>query len=199
MFRKFLSVTLAATLSLSAFCGCEEENQSSVIKPSYGLLKHVEKEEIYLMYDGNYVSDEEMDAVADYFEALQKCDTELFRKTQPKPYIAYLEQKEGKDISTHINEQNKATASALGEGFDYTEIEVTDCGDVTRDNGINDIKELLDGIYSEMGEKKTFSETVKEAKFIIANISASGSDGGTYNLTDNIIYIFNCEDGIYIL
>ncbi|MBQ7046158.1 MAG: hypothetical protein IJN85_00265 [Oscillospiraceae bacterium] len=198
MFKKILSVAAAALISLTAFCGCGEE-ETSKIEQVYGLaLKHVDKKDLYLIYDGNYVSDEEMDVVYNYFTSFQNCDTELFRSTQLDMYLEYLEESQSTDIDAYLEGQNKSVSSALGEGFDYVEIEVTECGDRTGDNGINDIEELLDGIYESSGRETSFTKSVNEAKYIYCDITATGADGGTYNLTDQLLYIFNCEDGIYI-
>ena len=197
MLRKVLSITMAAILSLSAFCGCGEEESST--ENFYGqIMKEVDGKEIYLIYDGRYLADEEMDAVVDYYCSIQDCDTERFCSTQPEVYISYLEEKQSADMSSFVSGEHDSIASALGEGFDFTQIEVTDYGTAKEDNGINDIKELLDGIYTELGKEPVFSETVKDTKYINFDISATGADGDTYNLTDEMLYIFNCEDGIYI-
>lgn len=199
MFRKIFAMALCALISVSALSGCGDDDTSS-IEMTYGMtMKHVDKKDLYMIYDGNYISDEEMDAVYNYFTSFQNCDEELFRSTQPKAYISYLEESKDTDISGYLKGENKSVSSALGEGFDYTEIEVIECGDKAQDNGINDVTELLDGIYTELGEEKIFSETIKEAKYIYCDITATGADGGTYTLTDQLVYIFNCEDGIYIL
>lgn len=92
----------------------------------------------------------------------------------------------------------KEVEDGVGGDFDFTQIEVTDCGTSREDSGINDIKELLDGIYEDAGMEKSFSDTVNDAKYIVFNLSAESKDGETFNLSDEMKYIFTCEDGTYI-
>lgn len=93
----------------------------------------------------------------------------------------------------------KEVEDGVGGDFDFTQIEVTDCGTSREDSGINDIKELLDGIYEDAGMEKSFSDTVNDAKYIVFNLSAESKDGETFNLSDEMKYIFTCEDGTHIL
>lgn len=46
--------------------------------------------------------------------------------------------------------------------------------------------------------EKSFSDTVNDAKYIVFNLSAESKDGETFNLSDEMKYIFTCEDGTYI-
>lgn len=198
MFKKVFSLLTCTAMITSLMCGCEKKDESST-EMYYGqTFKEVEGQEIYLIYDGRYIDDEQMSTVADYYHSIQTKDSELFKSTQSPQYIEFLEEKQSTDISEYIESTHESIAYELGEGFDYTQIEVIDCGDITSDNGINDIKELLDGIYEDAGMKKSFSETVKDEKYIIFDITAVNASGTEYNLTDEIRYIFTCEDGIYI-
>lgn len=198
MLKKIVSV-LASAAMLSAFmCGCSEKEESS-IEMYYGqTMKEVDGKEIYLIYDGRYIEDDEISAIVNYYDAVQKKDYELFESTQNPEYLNFLEAKQGTDISNYVNSTYNDVASELGENFDYTQIEVIDCGDSKDDNGINDIKDLLDGIYEDAGKEKSFSDTVKDEKYIIFDITATTSTGEEYTLTDELRYIFTCEDGIYI-
>ncbi len=198
MFKKVISVLASAVVATSFMCGCSKTEESS-FEMYYGqAMKEVDSEEIYLIYDGRYITDDEMSTVADYYDAIQKKDTKLFESTQNKEYLNFLEAKQGTGISNYLTSEYQAAENELGEGFDYTQIEVIDCGDATDDNGINDIKDLLDGIYEEAGCKKSFSETVKDEKYIIFDVTAKTSTGEEYTLPEELRYIFTCEDGIYI-
>lgn len=198
MFKKFFAIVLCSVLTTGLLGGCGEEKESSQ-EDYYGqALKEVNGKEIYMIYDGRYVEDEEMDVLAKYYDSIQKKDYEAFKTTQSEEYLKFLEEKQTTDISSYVDETYTEFETDLGTGFDFSQIEVVDCGDSTIDNGINDIKDLLDGIYEDNGEEKSFSDTVKDAKYVKFDVTATGSNEVNYTLSDEIRYIFNCEDGIYI-
>ncbi len=201
LLKKIISLSACAAIALSCFCGCGKKDSSSEESQEfyYGqAYKEVDGKDIYLIYDGRFIEDSEMDALSDYYNSIQKKDTELFKSTQPEQYIKFIESNQSSDISTFLNDQYSQLESELGEGFDFSQIEVTDCGDSKDDAGLNDIKDLLDGIYKDAGMEKSFSDTIKSSKYVTFDISATTSDGETLNLTDETKYIFNCDDGIYI-
>lgn len=198
LIKKIFSLLSCAVFSAILFCGCADESSSSN-KDYYGqALKEVDGKEIYLIYDGRYVTDDEMNAITDYYSAIQNKDYELFKTTQPVPYIDFLEDKQSKEITSYVDDFYKEVEDGVGDEFDFSQLEVTDCGSSREDTGINDIKELLDGIYEDSGMEKSFSDTVEDAKYIVFNLSAESQSGETFNLTDEMKYIFTCEDGIYI-
>lgn len=139
-----------------------------------------------------------MDVLTNYYSSIQRKDYELFKTTQPGPYVDFLEKKQSKEVSSYVDDFYKEVEDGVGGDFDFTQIEVTDCGTSREDSGINDIKELLDGIYEDAGMEKSFSDTVNDAKYIVFNLSAESKDGETFNLSDEMKYIFTCEDGTYI-
>ena len=198
LIKKFFSLLTCAVLSASLFCGCGDESGSSN-EYYYGqALKEVDGKDIYLIYDGRYVTDDEMDVLTNYYSSIQRKDYELFKTTQPGPYVDFLEKKQSKEVSSYVDDFYKEVEDGVGGDFDFTQIEVTDCGTSREDSGINDIKELLDGIYEDAGMEKSFSDTVNDAKYIVFNLSAESKDGETFNLSDEMKYIFTCEDGTYI-
>lgn len=198
MTKKIFSLLSCAVFSAVLFCGCGDMSNSSN-EDYYGqALKEVDGKDIYLIYDGRYVTDDEMNAITNYYSAIQNKDYELFKTTQPVPYVDFLEKKQSKEISSYVDDFYKEVEDGVGGDFDFSQLEVTDCGSSREDTGINDIKELLDGIYENSGMEKSFSDTVENAKYIVFNLSAESQSGETFNLTDEMKYIFTCEDGIYI-
>lgn len=198
MFKKILSIAVCAVFTGAMFCGCGDKEESSQDYYYGQTLKEVDGKEIYLIYDGRFVEDEEMDALVNYYVSIQNRDYDLFRSVQPETYLEFLEDKQSMDIPGYVDDEYSQMETDLGAGFDFSQIEVTDCGDSKDDNGINDIKDLLDGIYKDTGKEKSFSDTIKSAKYITYDLTATGGDGDDYNLTDETKYIFTCEDGIYI-
>lgn len=198
MFKKILSIAVCAVFTGAMFCGCGDKEESSQDFYYGQTLKEVDGKEIYLIYDGRFVEDEEMDALVNYYVSIQNKDYDLFRTVQPEAYLEFLEDKQSMDIPGYVDDEYSQMETDLGAGFDFSQIEVTDCGDSKDDNGINDIKDLLDGIYKDAGKEKSFSDTIKSAKYITYDLTAAGGDGDDYNLTDETKYIFTCEDGIYI-
>ncbi len=196
--KKIFSIIACAVFTSALLCGCGKKEESSV-EYYYGqAIKEVNGKAIYLSYDGRFISDEEMDAVVNYYDSIQRKDYDLFAITQDEEYLNFLDEKQGFDVESYVGEEYAVLEEDLGANFDFAEMEVVDCGDSQSDSGINDIKELLDGIYAESGKDKSFSDTVKEAKYIVFDLSATGGDGETYSLKDEMKYIFTCDDGIYI-
>lgn len=198
MFRKILSIAVCAVFTGAMLCGCGDEKESSQDYYYGQALKEVDGKDIYLIYDGRFIEDQEMETLVNYYVSIQSKDNELFESTQPEAYIDFLESKQAVDIEKYVEDEYSQLETDLGEGFDFSQIEVTGCGDSKDDSGINDIKDLLDGIYKDAGKEKSFSDTIKSAKYVTFDLTATGGDGDDYNLTDEMKYIFNCEDGIYI-
>lgn len=197
MIKKILSAVICAVFAVAMLTGCGKEEESS--KLIYGqTIKEVGGNDIYLIYDGNFVSDDEMSVLSNYYISLKNKDNDLFRTTMPEEYIKFLEEKNSYDIDQFIESEYSSIESELGEGFDFTQIEVLDCGNSSADNRIEEIEEMLDGIYSDAGLEKSFSDTIKDAKYLNYDITALTDGGEVYKLTEQIKYIFNCEDGIYI-
>lgn len=197
MLKKILSFLMLAVFFPTLLCACGKDESSEDIY--YGqAMKEVNGKDIYLIYDGRFITDDEMDAVINYYDSIQNKDYQLFKSTQSEVYIDYMEGKENTSISVYVDEFYDDIKAELGDNFDFTQIEVTDCGNSSQDNEINNIKELMDGIYSDAGKEKSFSETIKDSKFITINITSITENGEEYNLPSEIRYIFNCEDGIFI-
>lgn len=198
LLKKILSLVLCAAFAGSILCGCGDEKESSQDYYYGQALKEVDGKGIYMIYDGRFVEDEEMDVILNYYSSIQNKDYELFKSTQPEAYIDFLEEKQSLDISGYVDDEFDQLEADLGSGFAFEQIEVTACGDSRDDSGINDIKDLLDGIYEDAGKEKSFSDTIKSAKYIIFDLTAIGGDGSDYTLSDEMKYIFTCDDGIYI-
>lgn len=201
LLKKFISLSACAALIITCLGGCGKKDSSSEDSQEiyYGqAYKEVDGKDIYLIYDGRFIEDSEMDALSDYYNSIQKKDAELFKSTQPEQYIKFIETNQSTDINDFLKDQYSQLESELGSDFDFSQIEVTDCGDSSDDTGLNDIKELLDGIYKDSGMEKSFSDTIKSSKYVTFDLSATTSDGENYNLTDETKYIFTCDDGIYI-
>lgn len=198
MIKKIFSVLLCAVFIPAVISGCSSEESSSE-EMTYGeAVKEVDRDDIYLIYDGRFIEDEEMETLVNYYLSIQNKDLELFKSTQPKTYIDFLDEQENFELEDFIGTECQEIETELGSGYNFSQIEVSDCGDSSSDNGINDIKELLDGIYSDAGMEKSFSDTVKSAKYLVYDIKAMDTEGSEYDLTNQMKYIFTCDDGIYI-
>ncbi len=197
--RKIIVFAVCAVSAVS-LAGCGEKEQSSE-ETYYGqAYKEVDADDIYRIYDGRYVTDEEADAAASYLYAIQNKDSELFKSTQPDFYIDYLEKNEENYVENYLEEEYNGEAESLGGDFEYTQIEITDCGESGTDHSLDDITEMMDGICEEEGIEKPFSETIKDKKYIEYTLTAvlKESDGAEYSSQGEIMYIITCEDGIYV-
>lgn len=198
MFRKIVSLSLCAVMTCCLFSSCGE-TQSQSSESYYGqAVKEVNRKDIYLIYDGNFVSDEEMDVLANYYTSIQKKDTELFCSTQPEFYTEYLEENQSGGIDDYITSEYEYLEKSIGKNFDFSQIEVTDCGNSENDRSFEEIRELLDGICTENGIDKKFSESIKDEKYVVFDLSALSPEGEEYALKQVKKYIFSCDDGIYI-
>lgn len=197
IFTAFLCAGAAAIL-LSA---CENGSGSSD-EMYYGQAVKEVNADIYRIYDGRFLSDEEMDAVANYFYSVQTKDSQLFSTLQPEFYIDHFKKDDPQYIDSFLSDYYQTESEDLGGDFIYTQIEVTDCGGEDKDAGLTDILDSLGNFYEEEtgGSKKDFLNTVKDAKFIRYAISASpaGSPEEEYTLSDQIMYVINYDGGIYV-
>lgn len=201
--KKFLALIFTMVFSAVLFCGCNDDDTGNVKEedlPYGSTMRQMSSHNIDMLYDRRYFSDEEMNKLADYYYSVQTGDTELFESTQPKFYIDYLKEQSGQEVSDFINSVSEDTVSALGENYTFTLIEATNCGGRSADTNIDDIITMMNGIYEQNNAEKSFEDALIEAKFALLDLTASPEgESDQYTYSDQIIYIFNCEDGIYII
>ncbi len=196
--KKILSLVLCALIPVCILCGCEDDGDIAMEDLPYGsTMRQLKDTPITICVDGRFITDEEMRMVADYFYAVQTRDVELFKKTQNPDYVSYLEKNSDQNLEDFLTNISMEDENALGENFEYSYIEAVGCGGRNSDSQINDIIELMNTIYEENGREKSFDDTIKDEKFLTLSLTAN-SEGKTYNHDDLIIYVFTCEDGIYI-
>lgn len=201
MIKKIIYALVCTVLISSILCGCEDKsNDDTSTEIYYGeAVKEVNRGDIYLIYDGRFVSDDEMDVLADYYISIQNKDYDKFSSTQPEEYINFLLKETSMNIEEILDREynNNSNWLSEGKGFKFSQIEVIDCGDSSKDTGISDIMDTVDGVYKDMGKDRKFSDTVKESKYVTYDVYATCDDGEYVNPAQTK-YIFNCEDGIYI-
>jgi hypothetical protein len=202
--RKVTALIITAVFSAMLLCGCSNESSNSSTAyedlPYGSTMRQLLDGNIDILFDGRFITDDEMKTVSNYYYSIETSDEALFKSTLPELYIKYLEEKSGEDISGYMNDSASQMKSSIGENFKYESIEATDCGDKSADSGITDIIDMLNGIYKEYNAPKSFEDTIKDAKYLKLNLTAtSGEDSSEFTFEDQIIYIFNCEDGIYII
>lgn len=197
-------ITLIFTMIFSAvlLCGCNEDEKGNSVAYEdleYGsTIRQILNGNIDLYFDGRFLTDEEMNAVSDYYYAIQTGDVELFKSTQPEYYLEFIEQQSGSSLESYINDEKKEIEEATGENFKYTSIEAIDCGDSSEDQGLTDIIDMLNGVYEDYGAASKFEDTLEDSKFILADLTVTVGEE-EYMYTDKLIYILNCGDNIYIL
>lgn len=201
--KKFAVLLFSILFTATLFCGCDKEESQTVNYEDldYGTtMRQIIDGNIDMYFDSRFFTDEEMNAVSDYFYAIQTEDVDLFLKTQPEHYINYLMEESGMEASDFLEDYSSDVIENLGEGFEYTYIEATNCETDEIETGIDEIKELLNGIYEDQNNDKTFEETIKSAKYVTLELTAkSQNDDNTYVFPDKTLYVFTCEDGIYII
>lgn len=200
--KKIIALIFTMIFSAVLLCGCNEDEKGNSVAYEdleYGsTMRQILNGNIDLYFDGRFLTDEEMNAVSDYYYAVETDDLELFKTTQPEYYVEFLEQQSGNSLESYLNDEKKDVVEATGENFKYTSIEVTSCGDSSEDQGITDIIDMLNGVYEDYGASSKFEDTLKDANFIMADLTVTVGDE-EYLYTDKLIYIFNCGDNIYIL
>ncbi len=196
--KKFLSFILSAVLSLGTFCACDNGEDVAMEDLEYGAtMRRLGDTEVDICFDGRFFTDEEMRAVNDYFYSVQTKNTDLFLSVQSPDYVGYVEDKMGLTAENYLTQIYDDTAASLGSDYEYTYVEAVACGDRTTDSSIDEITKLMDSVYEENDKGTTFKKTITEAKYAVFDITAD-SNGESYTLYDQVVYIFNCTDGIYI-
>lgn len=200
--KKIAALIFTVIFSAVILCGCnDDEKEKSVAYEDfeYGTtVRQILNGNIDLYFDGRFLTDEEMNAVSDYFYAIETGDLELFKSVQPEYYAEALEKHNGSSLENYLNDAKNDIVKATGENFKFVSIEATDCGDSSADEGIADIIDMLNDMYKEYKAETTFEETVKDSKFILANMTVTVGET-EYTYSDKLVYIFNCGDDIYIL
>lgn len=201
--KRLLCAVLCAVVSAGIFTGCgdssdSEEPNIAMEEFEYGAtMRELADTNIRICFDSRFFSDDSMRTLSEFFYAIQTKDTELFSKTQNPDYADYLEKNSGRKLSDYMEEIYQEDKTAMGDGFVYSYIEVTNAADSTQDSSITQTTELMDSIYKDNGKDKSFSETVKDAKYAQLSITAE-ANGNSYTNTSHKVYVFECEDGTYI-
>lgn len=196
--KKFLFLLICTIMSASIFCGCDDGDSVPMEDLPYGsTMRQLNDASVTICFDGRYFTDEEMKMVSDYFYAVQTKDVELFKKTLNPDFVSYLEINSNQNLEDFLTNISMEDAAALGENFQYSYIEAVSCGDKSDDMQIEEIIDLMNTIYEENGKDESFRDTIKDEKFATLNITAN-SDGNSYNHDGVVLYIFTCNDGIYI-
>lgn len=199
--KKIIVLMFTVIFSTVLLCGCNEKEDESVAYEDlqYGAtLRQILDRNIEMCFDGRFLTDEEMNKVSDYFYAIQTNDIDLFKTTQPEYYLEYLEKNSGINNETYLEEAGREVKDSVGDSFEYTWIEVTNCGDSSLDSSITDIIDMMNTIYEENNITPSFEESVQDAKFITADLTVD-SNGDEYTYSDKLLYIFNCGENIYVL
>lgn len=200
--KKLLSLILCAVISAGTLCACDSDDAQSVPMedmPYGSTMRQLVDTEIDVCFDSRFFSDDEMKAVSSYYYAIQTKDKDLFMTTQSEPYVKYVEKVADSDLKVedYIESMYSDSAASLGEGFEYVYIEAVDYGDRTDDLEIDEITSLMDEVYEDSGKDVTFKETVNSAKYAVLDFTAE-NNGSQYTLNDQVVYIFDCTDGIFI-
>jgi hypothetical protein len=198
--KKTAAAILCAAITVLSITGCGEEEELSSV---YGqAIKEVNASDIYRIYDGRYITDEEADAVASYFYSIQTQDYDLFCTTQPPVYIEYLDKQSDDYSKEYLQGMYDDEVEGLGGDYEYTQFEITDCGYESDDPGMTDVIEVMDDIYRANDPDTTFRETINTKKYIEYTLTAvllDDESSGEYTTEGQILYIFDCDDGIYVL
>lgn len=197
--QKNLAVLLCIAMSPIIFCACNDDNENVAMEnlPYGSTMRELKDTKIPICFDGRYFTDDEMKTVSDYFYSIQTQDADLFSKTQNSDYITFIEKNSGQKYEDFLKELAESDSASLGQNFEYSYIEAVNCGDKGDDMGIGEIIDLMNDIYEEAGKEKSFEDSLTDEKFVALNITAQ-SEGQVYTLSDKIVYIFTCENGIYI-
>lgn len=196
--KKIFCLLMSVVMISVIFCGCEDKENIAMEDLPYGsTMRQLNDASITICFDGRFLTDEEMRAVSDYYYAVQTQDEELFRTTQNEEYVKYLENNSGLKLKDFLKSIEAEDSASLGENFEYTYIEAVNYGDSSDDMEIKEIIELMNSIYEENGKSESFEDTINTGKFVTLDFTAE-SDGKSFNYSDQIIYIFDCKDGIYI-
>ena len=204
--KKILALSLCTILlgtSVTTLSGCgkknEKENASSAVEKAYGLhMKENKVNEITMLYDSEFVTDDEAEAICKYYSSLEKKDAQTFASLMPDAYIDFITKQNGQTATTMMKNIYNELEDTLGSEFKFDYIDITDSGTEETESGIREVIEMMDSIYEEQGEKKKFSETLKSSKYIRFDISVKV--GSSYMDKDNQeFYLFTTDNGIYII
>ena len=86
--KKIIALIFTMIFSAVLLCGCNEDEKGNSVAYEdleYGsTMRQILNGNIDLYFDGRFLTDEEMNAVSDYYYAVETDDLELFKTTQPE-------------------------------------------------------------------------------------------------------------------
>ena len=203
--KKLLAILLSCTAFLCVLSGCGEskgnlmgdiENMAEEDMPYGSTMRELKDGSLTICFDGRFLEDEMMKKVSDYFYAVQTEDLDLFKSVSSQDYLDYVEINSGINTIDYLKQIKANEETAIGSKFNYTYLEVTECKKKGEDSQIDEIIKLMDQIYKDNNKSDTFEKSIKEAYALIVDVT-SDANGSSFNNEVNV-YVFDCEDGIYV-
>lgn len=201
IFKKALCLSMAiAMLSLTA---CKEEKKGSV-RLEYGKNMVSETESnlpFSIEFDNHFLTNEEADAIVNYYYSIQKQDEELAKQSSYPAYLDYLaETYEFDSVKDFLKSNYDTMGNVLGtDNYEFKNIKITSC--VTEQDKdvysyFDEIDELLDS------SAEGTSSKIEKRKLVEADITCT-ADGKDISLTEKAqeqqLYIYTIDGKPYVL
>lgn len=217
-FKRMTAGLLAGALLLS-FCGCSEEEKSSVSDAAddigymaqedmpYGSTISVLKEAggkvtVGIEYDNRFLTEEEAIKVSDYIAALGNADDALMRETVYDGYLDAIAEKENyADLKAYLDEcVNVIEADYIGEEFSFNYAMINSCVDKSNADYAERFVSIDAALQSICGDLN-----ITDRKMITVEIMYTHTaGGGSYSLSqkqqsDTTLFVYTIDGEPYIV
>ncbi len=162
LLHRSIALVLVAVMGAAAFTGCMEDNNNVAEEDlPYGATMKEMKTTFALpmCYDRRFVNDEQAAVIADYFAAVQNCDTELYLQSTFDFYVEYQVNEVYQDSYSSTEEflagLRQSMVQPTAEDFRFNMITVSEWTEERVASRLDEMLEMLDALSGQEGFRES--------------------------------------------
>ncbi|NLK70403.1 MAG: hypothetical protein GX286_03040 [Clostridiales bacterium] len=206
--KKAISIFLTVLMLMIFFTGCSNDNKSSSrisVKMSdlpYGstMVNDNKNYKIPILYDKRFLEANQLKAVTDYYYSIQAKDLALYEATMIPIFSEFIKANSstGEADAKYILENAHSTLNAMiGENFKIKSCEITAITTEKVISGIDTVLEKMNLVSKEIDGTR-ISDKIKKGYAVTVSFTVQSGEKSTI-ISDDILYLFEMDDKIYVL
>lgn len=188
------------------FSGCSKEESSrenvKMTDLPYGstMVDDNKNYKIPILYDKRFLEANQLEAITNYYYAVQENDLELYNSTMIPIFSDYIKANSstGEADSKYMLENAHSTINVMiGGNFEIKSCEVTGITSEHVTSGIDTLLEKMD-LVSEKIDGTKISDKVTKAYAITLNFTVKSGENSAI-IPDDILFLFEIDNKFYVM
>lgn len=204
--KKAISIFLTIFMLAIFFSGCSKEESSrenvKMTDLPYGstMVDDNKNYKIPILYDKRFLEANQLEAITNYYYAVQENDLELYNSTMIPIFSDYIKANSstGEADSKYMLENAHSTINVMiGGNFEIKSCEVTGITPEHVTSGIDTLLEKMD-LVSEKIDGTKISDKVTKAYAITLNFTVKSGENSAI-IPDDILFLFEIDNKFYVM